>query len=109
MEQGEASPRQRPDSLSNVVRDEFDKLNRRFDSIENKVSDIHATHERIKKEAAFKRQYSEIPPLYGAKHLSLTDYDKIEVEDDDSGDDDGLTPMNKTTCRRRCCCCCTIQ
>lgn len=80
------------ESVSNVVRDAFDKLNRRFDSIENKVSDIHATHERIKKEASFKRQYSEIPPL--------TNYDEI---DDDA--DYELTPMNKKTT----CGCCTIQ
>lgn len=83
------------ESVIDLVRLEFDKLNRRFDAIENKVSDIHATHERIKKEAAFKRQYTETP-LYGAKHLSLVDYDQIE-EDSDRLDDKKMII------------CCTIQ
>lgn len=105
-------------SLFPLLITELDKLNRRLDTIENKVNDIHATHERIKKEASFKRSYRETP-LYGASHYSLSDFHPIASEDSDSGVDvpdgaldhmevEGHSDLGRMR-KKQCCQCCSTQ
>lgn len=84
---------------------EIEKLNRRLDTMDDKLSGICVVNERIKSEATFKRTYTQTP-LYGAKHLSPTDYggDSTE-EDDDESDHMVADPMMKNLKKSHNCCC----
>ena len=81
---------------------EFDKLHRRLDAIENKLTDICVVNDRIKKEAAFKRTYSQTH-LYGAKHFAMSDYNSGDSDNDSNEiiEDEEMEPVIK----RRCVCC----
>lgn len=54
-----------------------------LDEIDNKVTEIHTVHERIKKESTFKRTYTSVP-LYGAKYYSHND----EVSDNETEEEE---------------------
>lgn len=53
-----------PTTTNAVILRELDKIVRRLDTIDDKVTAIHAVNERIKKEASFRRTYRDVP-LYG--------------------------------------------
>lgn len=79
-------------SFEFVVLTELGKLNKRLDTIDDKVTEIHVVNERIKKEANFRRTYSKVP-LYGAKHITHTDYNE-DSSSSGSDTDEGIIDQN---------------
>lgn len=105
-------------TTNTVVLVELDKIVRRLDSIDDKVSAIHAVNERIKKEASFRRKYRDVPLYNNTTTDGLSSHEtNLIVDDDDEEDDeedvqddedDGIVlaqPIRRKSKCRYCSCC----
>lgn len=93
-------------SFEFVVLTELGKINKRLDTIDNKVTETYAVHERIKKEANFRHTYSKVS-LYGAKHINPSDYGNDDSSNDSDVDEEPIDQnmlRNGTVTKKDNCC-----
>ncbi len=94
------------ETKEDLILRELDKINRRFDGFDNKLTEMYIVNERIKKEASFKRTYTPVP-IYGAKHISHSSYydNKVEFDDDNSASE---SMLSNEPVKQKSYSCCTI-